>query len=429
MQILIDEAIPSRHLFAALGEVRPFPGRALTRDLLHDADALIVRSVTRVNAALLDAAPIRFVGTATTGLDHIDTAYLHHRGIRLAAAEGSNGRGVAEYVLAAILHLSQQWGGSPSGKTLGVIGRGRIGSLVADWASHCGMTVLACDPPLADSGAANLHRFEDIAARCDLVTLHVPLTVAGPHPTQGMANRDWLARLRPGCILINSSRGEVIDEAALAAAVRSGSLAAPVLDVWQNEPRPDPRLVALAAVATPHIAGYTAESKLRAAEMLAAALADHASSAAPDHASSAAPVASGAPAGRMPPATPDRESTPADAIVVTPTQPPSSPAPVASGAPAGRMPPATPDRESSPADVITVTPGQPSWLAAAHVLRHAVGILTTDLAFREIVARLDPAAFDALRARCAARREFPAYRVHGPLDPEARAILTRLGFP
>ncbi|GMU34105.1 MAG: hypothetical protein AMXMBFR20_19770 [Planctomycetia bacterium] len=391
VQILIDEAIPSRHLFAALGEVRPFPGRALTRDLLHDADALIVRSVTRVNAALLDAAPIRFVGTATTGLDHIDTAYLHHRGIRLAAAEGSNGRGVAEYVLAAILHLSQQWGGSPSGKTLGVIGRGRIGSLVADWASHCGMTVLACDPPLADSGAANLHRFEDIAARCDLVTLHVPLTVAGPHPTQGMANRDWLARLRPGCILINSSRGEVIDEAALAAAVRSGSLAAPVLDVWQNEPRPDPRLVALAAVATPHIAGYTAESKLRAAQMLARALADHVASAASDHAS-------------------------------------SSPAPVASGAPAGRLPPPTPDRESSPADAIHVAPGQPSWLAVAHVLRHAVGLLTTDLAFREIVAGLDPAAFDALRARCAARREFPAYRIEGPLHPDARAILTRLGF-
>ncbi|MBE7505125.1 MAG: 4-phosphoerythronate dehydrogenase [Planctomycetia bacterium] len=384
VQILIDEAIPSRHLFAALGEVRPFPGRALTRDLLHDADALIVRSVTRVNAALLDAAPIRFVGTATTGLDHIDTAYLHHRGIRLAAAEGSNGRGVAEYVLAAILHLSQQWGGSPSGKTLGVIGRGRIGSLVADWASHCGMTVLACDPPLADSGAPNLHRFEDIAARCDLVTLHVPLTVAGPHPTQGMANRDWLARLRPGCILINSSRGEVIDEAALAAAVRSGSLAAPVLDVWQNEPRPDPKLVALAAVATPHVAGYTAESKLRAAQMLAAALADHVSSAA-DH--------------------------------------------VASGAPAGRLTPASPGRESSPTDAIAVAPGQPASSAAAHVLRHAVGLLTTDLAFREIVAAMDPAAFDALRARCAARREFPAYRVHGPLDPEARAILTRLGFP
>ncbi|OWY71636.1 hypothetical protein B7486_08105 [cyanobacterium TDX16] len=384
VRILIDEAIPCRHLFAALGEVQPFPGRALTRDMLHDADALIVRSVTRVDADLLDAAPVRFVGTATTGLDHIDTAYLNHRGIRLAAAEGSNGRGVAEYVLAAIFHLAQQWGGSPSGKTLGVIGRGRIGSLVADWASHCGMTVLACDPPLAASGAADLHRFEDIAAHCDLVTLHVPLTVAGPHPTHNLANRDWLARLRPGCILINTSRGEVIDEAALTSAVRSGSLAVPVLDVWQNEPRPDPKLVALAAVATPHIAGYTVESKLRAAEMLAAALADHVSSAA---------------------------------------------APVASGAPAGRLSPATPDRESSPPDAIAVAPGQPASSAAAHVLRHAVGLLTTDLAFREIVDAMDPVAFDALRARCAARREFPAYQVQGPLDSEARAILTRLGFP
>lgn len=377
VRILIDEAIPCRHLFAALGEVQPFPGRALTRDLLHNADALIVRSVTRVDAGLLDAAPVRFVGTATTGLDHIDTVYLNHRGIRLAAAEGSNCRGVAEYVLAAIFHLAQQWGGSPSGKTLGVIGRGRIGSLVADWASHCGMTVLACDPPLAASGAANLHRFEDIAAHCDLVTLHVPLTVAGPHPTHNLANRDWLARLRPGCILINTSRGEVIDEAALAAAVRSGSLAAPVLDVWQNEPRPDPKLVALAAVATPHVAGYTAESKLRAAEMLAAALADHVGSA-----------------------------TPTDSMVRQRS-----------------------DGDESPPDAIAVAPGQSASSAVAHVLRHAVGLLTTDLAFREIVAAMDPAAFDALRARCAARREFPAYRVQGPLDPEARAILTRLGFP
>lgn len=354
MKILIDEAIPMPHLFAALGELRPFSGRALTRGQLHDADALLVRSVTRVDAALLDGTPVRFVGTATTGLDHIDTVYLNNRGIRLAAAEGSNCRGVAEFVLAAIFHLAQQWGGSPSAKTLGVIGHGRIGSLVADWASHCGMTVLPCDPPLSDSGLPGLHNFEDIAAHCDIVTLHVPLHVAGPHPTQSMVNRDWLAQLRPGCILINTSRGEVVDEAALAAAVRSGSLAAPVLDVWQNEPCPDPRLVALAAVATPHVAGYTVESKHRAAEMLALALADHI---APAHHVGCAP----------------------------PTNSPAQPLSTADEPPPG---------------VITVAPGDSPWPAACHVLRHAVGLLTTDLAFREIVAARDPAAFDALRGRC-----------------------------
>jgi len=380
VRILIDEAIPLPHLFAPLGDVQSFSGRALSRELLHHADALIVRSVTRVDAALLDGSPVRFVGTATTGLDHIDTTYLNHRGIRLAAAEGSNCRGVAEYVLAAIHHLSQRWGGSLSAKTLAVIGRGRIGSLVADWASHCGMTVLACDPPLADLGTPGLHRFEDIAAHCDLVTLHVPLTAAGPHQTLNMVNRDWLARLRPGCILINTSRGEVIDEAALAAAVRSGSLAAPVLDVWQNEPRPDPKLVALAAVATPHVAGYTAQSKTRAAQMLAAALADHI--APTDHVASALPTDS-----------------------------------IARHRPGG---------DDSPPGVISVAPDVPA--AVSHVLSHAVGLLATDLAFRDIVAALDPAAFDALRARCAARREFPAFRIDGPLTPEARAILTHLGF-
>ena len=377
MRLLIDEAIPRHDLFASFGDVETFPGRKLDRARLKSADALIIRSVTRVDAALLDGSRVRFVGTATTGLDHIDTDYLSRQRIHLAAAVGSNCRGVAEYVLAAILQLCRRWGGAPAGKTLGIIGRGRIGSLLAEWAAVSGLKVLACDPPLAQTGESGLVQFDRLAAEADIVSLHVPLTDAGPHATRNMVDAAWLAHLQPGAWLINTSRGQVVDEKALGAALRAARLGAAVLDVWQNEPTPDPHLVAAATIATPHIAGYTVESKLRAAEMLAAALAGWASQ-------------------------------------ITP---------VASDARAPRMPPAAPSRNS-----ITVPPGMQYMAAVSHVLNHAVGLLTTDLAFRDMVADRDPPAFDALRTRCANRREFTAFSVDSPLPPETCEILKRLGF-
>lgn len=382
MRILIDEAIPRRELFAPLGDLESFPGRSLNPAHVKHADVLLVRSVTRVDEKLLSGASIRFVGTATTGLDHIDTGYLASRGIRLAAAEGSNCRGVAEYVLTAIYHLHRLWGGNPSDKTLGIIGLGRIGSLLADWARACGIPVLACDPPLADSGVPGLVPFEELAAEADIISLHVPLTVDGPHPTRNLMNASRLHQLRPGTSLINTSRGEVVDESALIKAIRAGRLGPVVLDVWQNEPRPDPRLAALAAIATPHIAGYTANSKHRAAEMLAAQLVEWAN-----------PTTSAPP-------------------------PPNTVAPPLVGG----------AETSDPSCVIKTALGAPTPAALPVILNHAVGLITADLAFRDIVAKRDPAAFDALRSKCAARQEFPAFKIQGPLDPQTHQLLTHLGF-
>lgn len=273
MRILIDEDIAHDGLFHSLGEVRTFPGRALNDPAptqlsdLVTADALIIRSVTRIDRALLGRCPrLAFLGTVTTGTDHIDSAAVRNRGITFTDAAGCNALPVAEYVLAAITSLLN--GPRPGlllGEfTLGILGRGRIGSIVADWAARLGMTVLACDPPLARAGETGLVTFDELAARADFITLHVPLTREGPDATAGMVNAAWLARLRPGARLINASRGEVVDEPALLAALRNGRLAAAVLDVWHGEPNVRAELVAAAALATPHFAGYSVQARRRA---------------------------------------------------------------------------------------------------------------------------------------------------------------------
>lgn len=286
MRILIDEDISHDVLFSPFGDVRAFSGRTLndpTQALLADlaaADALIIRSVTRIDRTLLDRCPrLAFLGTVTTGTDHIDAAAVRERGIALADAAGCNALPVAEYVLAAInllLNTEMDANGPSSpaprsetglpfrGVTLGILGRGRIGSIVAAWSARLGLTVLACDPPLARAGVKDLVSFDELAARADFLTLHVPLTREGPDATAELVNASWLARLRPGARLINTSRGDVMDEPALLAALQSGRLAAAALDVWRGEPNVRADLVAAAALATPHIAGYSAPARRRA---------------------------------------------------------------------------------------------------------------------------------------------------------------------
>lgn len=286
MLILIDEDISHDDLFSPFGDVRTFPGRTLNDPAqaqlagLAAAEALIIRSVTRIDRPLLDRCPrLAFLGTVTTGTDHIDEAAVRERGIALADAAGCNALPVAEYVLAAITHLLktkldsyEPSPGAPSsdpglpfrGVTLGILGRGRIGSIVSHWAARLGMTVLACDPPLARAGVNDLVPFDELAACADILTLHVPLTREGPDATTGMVNAAWLARLRPGARLINTSRGEIVDEAALLAALQSGRLAAAALDVWRGEPNVRADLISAAALATPHIAGYSVPARRRA---------------------------------------------------------------------------------------------------------------------------------------------------------------------
>lgn len=265
MQWVVDSDLwGAPRAFEHLGFVRIVNGRRLSPSDLADADALIVRSVTRVDPSLLDGTPVRFVGTATSGEDHIDLDYLRTHGIVYANAAGTNSRPVAEYVLAALFEWSRRTGRPLAGATLGVFGRGRIGSIVADWADSLGMRVLSCDPPLAEAGAFDLHSADVVLSQSDVVTLHVPLTRQGPSATAGMVNADWLAQLSHHAWLINTSRGEVVNRQDLFDAIDARRLAGAILDVWDGEPVADDVLFGRATLLTPHLAGYSAAAHRRA---------------------------------------------------------------------------------------------------------------------------------------------------------------------
>lgn len=276
LRIVVDENVPlAREAFAPFGEVVLRPGRTLDAASIADADALVVRSVTRVDARLLADSRVRFVGTATIGTDHVDLAELERRGIAFAYAPGCNARSVAEYVVAALLELEVELGRTWAGATVGVVGVGNVGTQVVEVAQALGARVVCSDPPraAAEPGFASLPLAE-LLAQSDVVTCHVPLLREGSHPTHRLLDADALARLRDGAVVINTSRGGVVDEEPLRRACESGRLHA-VLDVWRGEPEPDPAMIAVARLATPHIAGYSLDGKLAGTRMIADALQRH----------------------------------------------------------------------------------------------------------------------------------------------------------
>ena len=269
MQFVVDENIPfAREAFSHLGSVTLLPGRAITRETLRDADALIVRSVTKIDAALLDGTNVQFVGTATTGVEHIDREYLAARNIAFAAALGCNANAVAEYVLTVLLVTAHAKGLSLSGKTLGIIGAGRIGSLVATKAPALGLRTLLHDPPLARSTGDGRYRPLAEILQADFVTLHVPLTYDGPDATFHLIGADELAHMTPSAILINTARGEVVDNTALLEALTEGTIAGAVMDVWEGEPAIDWDLLDRVTLGTPHIAGYSSDGKINGTVMV-----------------------------------------------------------------------------------------------------------------------------------------------------------------
>lgn len=280
-RVLADENIPLvKNAFGALGAVRSIPGRSITSADVQGADVLLVRSVTRVDAALLEGSAVQFVGSATIGTDHIDRAYLREQGTAFAHAPASNADSVADYVIAALLRLAVRRGTTLRGKTVGIVGCGNIGSRLARRLPALGLDVLANDPPLARAAedAGTSHDFVPLDAvleRADIITLHVPLTREGPHATRRLFDESMLRRMQPGAWLLNTARGPVVDNTALRRVMNDGHLGAAVLDVWENEPTPDPDLLRRADIATPHIAGYAYDGKVRGTMMLYEALCDH----------------------------------------------------------------------------------------------------------------------------------------------------------
>ncbi|WP_394229443.1 4-phosphoerythronate dehydrogenase [Shewanella colwelliana] len=275
MKIVADENMPYVDaLFGDLGEIIRVDGRSLQAQQLSDIDVLLVRSVTKVNAGLLASCKnLQFVGTATIGMDHIDTQYLDSREIGYANAPGCNATAVGEYAFIAMLELARRFSETLKDKVVGIVGAGNTGSAVQKCLEAYGVKTLLHDPFVAQSADPRAFvSLDRLVELCDVISLHVPLTKTGTHPTWYLFDEKRLASLKPGTWLLNCCRGEVIDNRALIALKRQREDIKLVLDVWEGEPHPMPELVPLTEIATPHIAGYSLEGKARGTFMLYQAL-------------------------------------------------------------------------------------------------------------------------------------------------------------
>ena len=264
MKIVCAETVLlGNEAFSIAGKTVILPDREIRRSDLLDADALIVRSKTKINRELLHDTPVKLVGTATAGTDHIDADYLDQRGIYWCGSPGCNANSVSEYLIAALLVLGNRHGFNLEGKTMGVIGCGNVGSRVAKKCETLGMTVLRNDPPLAArSTDPDFLPLETLLAESDLVTLHVPLVKEGPWPTAHMADYRFFEQLKPGALFINAARGSVCDYDALLEAQAAGAVSRMVIDVWSPEPAFRTDVLKMADLASPHIAGHSYEGKL-----------------------------------------------------------------------------------------------------------------------------------------------------------------------
>lgn len=269
LMIVVDENIPyAEAMFSSLGSVLTVPGRQVSAEMVRNADLLMVRSVTRVGQDLLSGSKVRFVGTATAGTDHVDQVWLSSVDIGFSAAPGCNAESVAQYVAGALAYASCRLGRPLSECSIGIVGVGNCGSRVERIARALGMQVILCDPPLGRlTGHAKYRPLEDLLD-CDFLTLHTPLTNEGVDATRHLIDSRILGRMRPDAVLINASRGEVVDEAALIAALRGGQLAGAIVDAWYHEPRINLELLKLVMIGTPHIAGYSFDGKVTGTRMI-----------------------------------------------------------------------------------------------------------------------------------------------------------------
>ena len=263
MKIVCDNKIPFlKGVLEPYAEVVYLPGSETTADVVKDADAIISRTRTICNESLLKGSSVKVIATATIGFDHIDTAWCENNGIIWRNAPGCNSWSVKQYISSVLLVLAEKYGFSLEGKTLGVVGVGNVGSKVADAARALGMKVLLNDPPRArKEGTEGFVSLDEVMAQSDIITLHVPLSREGEDATWHLFDQERIAALGKEQILINSSRGPVVDNKALKSALQSGAIKAAVLDVWEGEPDLDPGLIDLLDITTPHIAGYSADGK------------------------------------------------------------------------------------------------------------------------------------------------------------------------
>jgi erythronate-4-phosphate dehydrogenase len=276
MKIIADANIPFvEQCFSSIGEVEVVPGRQITRGVVADADVIVVRSITPVNASLLEGTAVKFVGTATIGFDHIDRDFLAAGNIGFSSAPGSNANSAAEYVIAGLLDTAQKYDIDLDEKSIGIIGVGNVGSRVEKKAAALGMQVVLNDPPLERETHDSKYRPLEELFDCDFITIHTPLTFEGVDKTYHLADIGFFESLKERCVFINASRGAVVETDALKNAILSGRLRGVVLDVWENEPDIDLSLLKMVDIGTPHIAGYSLDGKIAGMIMIYKAVCEH----------------------------------------------------------------------------------------------------------------------------------------------------------
>lgn len=265
MKLIADNKIPHiTELFSNNSDVTFVQGEEISRIHLQDATILLTRTVTTINAALLSNTSIQFVGTATTGIDHVDTEWLANNNILFANAAGANSTAVADYVFCCIAALKNHGHLNKKKLTAGIIGCGRIGHLVATLLKNNGFDIICYDPLREEKSDFYFASLEELMSESDLITLHTPLTYTGQHPTFHMINDALIKKIKKNAVLINTARGGVIDQSAL---LKTNTIIL-CLDVWENEPDISLELLHKVAIGTPHIAGYSARAKYRATQMI-----------------------------------------------------------------------------------------------------------------------------------------------------------------
>ena len=274
MKVIIDHKIPyiKEAIEKIADDVVYLPGNAFTKEDVKDADALIVRTRTKCNRELLEGSLVKFIATATIGYDHIDTEYCKEAGITWTNCPGCNAGSVEQYIHSVLLLLKREKGLDLENSTIGVVGVGHVGSRVKRMAESLGMKVLLNDPPRAKQGESGFVDLETIVRECDVVTFHTPLNREGEFATYHLADEDFFFSLKRTPYVINASRGEVVDTASLLAALAAGKVKDAIVDTWEYEPNISRELMEVAFLATPHIAGYSADGKANATRMSLEAL-------------------------------------------------------------------------------------------------------------------------------------------------------------
>lgn len=277
LRIIADDKIPYlKGVLEPYANIEYLPGSEINREVITNADALLIRTRTNCGPELLKGTAVGFIATATIGFDHIDTAYCQSQNIAWTNAPGCNSASVQQYIALALIQIAKFHKSELKGKTIGIIGVGNVGTKVTEIASAFGMKILLNDPPRArKEGSNNFAPLDELLAAADIVTLHVPLNKSGADKTLHLFDEVMLGKIKSGASLINTSRGEVIETSALIKALTARKISCAVLDVWENEPAISLQLMEKVLIATPHIAGYSADGKATGTAMVVQALSRH----------------------------------------------------------------------------------------------------------------------------------------------------------